>query len=66
MAASSPIQDEFVWTIRNVGIDHVLLGSDFPQMSLPRTLEAFNRLGLTQDEMDAIRFGNARRLLDLD
>ena len=32
--AGSPIQDEFVWTMRNVGIDHLLLGSDFQQLSL--------------------------------
>ena len=40
LAADSPIEDEFVWTIRNVGVDHVLLGSDFPQFSLARTLNA--------------------------
>src|SRR5690606_22795002 len=34
LAADSPIEAEFVWTLRNVGIDHVLLGSDHPQMSL--------------------------------
>ena len=65
IAVGSPIQQEFVWTIRNVGVDHVLLGSDFPQLSLPQTLAAFNRLGLTEGEMTAIRFGNASRLLGL-
>lgn len=63
IVAGSPIQAEFVWTIRNVGVDHVLLGSDFPQFSLPQTLAAFDRLGLTEAEKDAIRFGNAGRLL---
>ena len=29
--ADSPVEAEFVWTIRNVGVDHVLLGSDYPQ-----------------------------------
>ena len=65
IVAGSPIQDEFVWTMRNVGIDHLLLGSDFPQLSLPQTLVAFNSLGLTQEEKAKIAFGNARRLFRL-
>ena len=65
IAAGSPIQDEFVWTIRNVGVDHVLLGSDFQQLSLPQTLAAFNRLGLTEEEKAKIRYGNAQRLFGL-
>ncbi len=65
LAAGSPIQDEFVWTIRNVGVDHVLLGSDFPQLSLPRTLEALDRLNLTAEEKAKIRYGNAARLFGL-
>src|SRR5439155_24222556 len=62
IAAASPIQNEFVWTIRTVGIDHGLLDSDFPQVSLPRTLAAFDRLGLTEQEKDKIRYDNARTL----
>lgn len=61
----SPIRDEFVWTIRGVGVDHVLLGSDYPQFTLARTLAAFEKLGLAPDEKDAIRYGNARRLFGL-
>jgi len=65
IAAGSPIQDEFVWTIRNVGVDHVLLGSDFQQLSLPQTLAAFEKLGLTEEEKAKIRYGNARKLFGL-
>jgi len=65
LAAGSPIQDEFVWTMRNVGIDHLLLGSDFPQLSLPQTLAAFHKLGLTDAERASITFGNAQRLFGL-
>jgi len=65
IAAGSPIQDEFVWTMRNVGIDHLLLGSDFQQISLPQTLAAFDRLGLTEQEKAKIRYGNARMLFGL-
>jgi uncharacterized protein len=62
MAADSPLEAEFVWTLRNVGIDHVLLGSDYPQMGLGRTVDALERLDLTVEEKAKIRSGNARRL----
>ena len=65
VAAGSPLQDEFVWTIRNVGVDHVLLGSYFPQVSLPQTLAAFDRLGLAEEEKAKIRYDNARKLFEL-
>lgn len=65
LAADSPIEDEFVWTMRNVGIDHILLGSDYPQFSLAQNAAALDRLGLTAEERAAIRYGNARRLFAL-
>ena len=58
----SPIRDEFVWTIRGVGVDHLLLGSDFPQFSLAETLAAFDKLKLTPEEKEKIRYQNARTL----
>lgn len=61
----SPINAEFVWTIRGVGVDHVLLGSDYPQFTLADTLEAFERLPLTPDEKRRIRIDNARALFGL-
>jgi predicted TIM-barrel fold metal-dependent hydrolase len=63
LAADSPIEAEFVWTLRNVGVDHVLLGSDYPQLSLAQTLDALDRLGLDEAEKAKIRYGNAHRLL---
>jgi uncharacterized protein len=65
LAADSPIEAEFVWTLRNVGIEHVLFGSDYPQISVARTLNALDRLGLTEPEKAAIRYENARKLFDL-
>lgn len=65
LAADSPIEDEFVWTMRNVGIEYLLLGSDYPQMSLAQNLEALDRLGLSEAEKEKIRYGNAQRLLRL-
>ena len=65
LAAGSPIQDEFVWTIRNVGADHVLLGSDFPQLTLTQAVAAFEKLGLRRDEKEKIAYGNAQRKIGL-
>jgi len=63
LAAGSPIEREFVWTLRNVGIDRVLLGSDYPQFSLAQTLDALERLDLDASEKAKIRYTNALRLL---
>jgi hypothetical protein len=62
LAANSPIEAEFVWTLRNVGIDRVLLGSDYPQIPLAPTVKALEKLDLTEAEKAAIRSGNALRL----
>lgn len=64
--ADSPVEDEFVWTLRNVGIRNVLLGSDYPQYSLADNLEALERLDLTAEELELIKVGNARRLFGLE
>ena len=65
LAADSPIEAEFIWTLRNVGIDHLLLGSDYPQLPLSAALDALERLDLTEDEKAQIRYGNAARLFGL-
>ena len=66
LMADAPIEDEFVWTLRNVGIDRILLGSDYPQLSLADTVDALERLGLTPEETAKIRWGNAQRLFGLE
>ena len=65
LIADSPIEDEFVWTMRNVGIDHLLLGSDFPQFSLAQTASALSKLPLDESDQEKIRYGNARLLFRL-
>ena len=65
LVADSPIQDEFVWTIRNVGIDRVLLGSDYPQYSLEQNVRALARLTLDENEKAKIRYENARAVFGL-
>ena len=65
LAADSPIEAEFVWTLRNIGVDRILLGSDYPQLPLSDALDALERLDLTEDEKARIRYGNARLLFGL-
>jgi predicted TIM-barrel fold metal-dependent hydrolase len=62
LVADSPIEAEFVWTIRNVGVDRVLLGSDYPQFSLAQAVDALERLDLTKEEKEKIRYANAQAL----
>jgi uncharacterized protein len=62
---NSPIREEFIWTIRGVGVDHVILGSDYPQFTLAETLAAFEKLALTPEEKAKIRYENAQALFKL-
>lgn len=66
IAADSPLAEEFAWTLRNVGIDHILLGSDYPQFSIRQNADALSRLPLTAEEKAKIRSGNAQRLFALN
>lgn len=65
LAAGGPLEEEFVWTLRNIGIDRILLGSDYPQMSLDQALDALDRLDLDEADKAKIRYGNARTLFGL-
>src|SRR5262245_17837944 len=66
LLAGSPVEGEFVWTIRNVGVENILLGSDYPQFSLKANVDALERLDLTPAEKAKIRYGNAQRLFFSD
>jgi predicted TIM-barrel fold metal-dependent hydrolase len=63
LVAGSPIQPEFIWTIRNIGVDHVMLGSDYPQFTLRQTVDALESLDLDRSEKDRILYETARKLL---
>jgi predicted TIM-barrel fold metal-dependent hydrolase len=65
LVAGSPIDPEFIWTMRNVGVDHILPGSDYPQFTLMQTVTAFEKLKLTPAEKAKIRYANARTLFGL-
>lgn len=62
VVADSPVEEEFLWTLRNVGLDRVLLGSDYPQIGLGVTAKALDRLDLSDEEKAKIRSGNAMKL----
>jgi uncharacterized protein len=65
LVADTPVEAEFIWTLRNVNIDHVLLGSDYPQYSLEQNVRALDHLDLTENEKAKIRYENARALFGL-
>lgn len=65
LTADSPLEAEFVWTLRNIGVDRILLGSDYPQFDLDDALKALEQLDLTDEEKQKIRYGNARTLFGL-
>jgi predicted TIM-barrel fold metal-dependent hydrolase len=62
LLANSPLAEEFAWTIRNVGVHRVMLGSDYPQFSLKQNLSALQALPLTDAEKARIAGGSAAEL----
>ncbi len=63
LVAGSPIQSEFIWTMRNIGLDHIMLGSDYPQFTLRQSVDALESLDLDRGEKDKILYETARKLL---
>lgn len=63
--AGSPVQPEFVWTLRQHGMDHVLMGSDWPVDTPATAIAAVRALGLTADEERLVLHDNAAKLLGL-
>ncbi len=63
--ADSPLREEFVWMVRQLGVDRVMFGSDFPMATPESALSALETLGLDADELDAVSYGTAAELLDL-
>jgi predicted TIM-barrel fold metal-dependent hydrolase len=49
--------------MRNIGLDHVMLGSDYPQFTLRQTVDALESLNLDRGEKDKVLYETARRLL---
>ena len=63
--AGSPVQDELVWTIRKVGTDRVLFGTDWPVYTPAQTVKAVRQMKFTYAEQKQIFHDNAARLFGL-
>jgi predicted TIM-barrel fold metal-dependent hydrolase len=60
--AHSPYRDQLRWVCEQIGIDRVLLGSDFPMRSLSDAIADVHALGLTRAEERAVLHDNAAAL----
>jgi uncharacterized protein len=63
--AGSPVQSELVWTIRKVGTDRILFGTDWPVYTPAETIRAVRLMGFTYAEQKQIFHDNAARLFGL-
>jgi predicted TIM-barrel fold metal-dependent hydrolase len=63
--AGSPLVPELVWTMRKVGISHVIFGSDWPVYTPAESIEAVRSLGLSADEQRKVFHDNVAELLGL-
>jgi len=62
--ADSPVEAELVWTIRRIGIDHFLFGSDWPLYTPAEAVTAVHSLGFTDKEERMIFHDNAAAFLE--
>lgn len=62
--ADFPVEPELVWTMRQLGMQRFLFGSDWPVYTPAVALDAVRRLGLTAAEQKLVLHDNAARLLD--
>lgn len=60
--ADSPLEAELVWTMRQIGMDRILFGSDWPVDTPAAAVDAVKRLGLDPKEEALIFHDNAAAL----
>ena len=60
---NSPYVEQIKWTVRKIGVDKVFFGSDYPLMAPRDAVKAIESFGFTEKEMEAIMYGNAKKLL---
>jgi uncharacterized protein len=63
--ADSPVEPELVWTMRQIGMNRFLFGSDWPVDTPAAAADAVRRLGLTSAEQALVFHDNAAGLLGL-
>jgi len=61
----SPVEPELVWTMRQIGMNRFLFGSDWPVDTPAVAVDAVRRLGLTPHEQALVFHDNAAGLLGL-
>jgi uncharacterized protein len=61
--ADSPLEAELVWVMRQVGMDRMLFGSDWPVDTPAAAIDAVRRLGLDRNEEQLVLHDNAAALL---
>ena len=65
LLARSPFAGQFEWVLRQVGVDRLLFGSDYPLDSPRQAVAGIASLGFEPAELDRIFFRNAARLYRL-
>jgi predicted TIM-barrel fold metal-dependent hydrolase len=63
--ANSPYKSQLEWTIRSIGVDRVLFGTDNPLVSLSESLKSFYQFDFEDTEREKILYKNAIELLGL-
>jgi predicted TIM-barrel fold metal-dependent hydrolase len=61
--ADSPFWPFLVWTLEQIGLDRVMMGSDFPDYALQETMRLTERLGFNQPGRNLVMGGSAARLV---
>ncbi len=64
--ADSPYAEQFSWVCRQVGVDRLLFGSDYPMHHPTRALQSLDKLGFSDTELALIAHDNAASLFGLD
>lgn len=64
--ADSPFAEQLAWTVRKLGVDRVMFGSDFPMFAPDAALAALDRLGFSPDERRALLHDTAAQLFALE
>jgi uncharacterized protein len=66
LLARSPFREQFVWVLRQVGVDRLLFGSDYPLDDPGSAVRAIAGIGFSSNELTKIFHANAMSLFDLD
>lgn len=62
----SPFHDQLVWTIRKIGIEQFMFGSDYPLFEPADVIASVRKMGFTAAEEKQLFYTNACRLLGIN